>query len=72
MKELCSEFEQEQVIDATLSNFIEQATHRQGDYNLWRLVQNGRVTSLMFCEITQRRNGTDLVSIHQMIMGYKS
>ena len=37
MKELCSEFEQELVIDTTLSDFIEQITHVQSDCKLWRL-----------------------------------
>ena len=41
MKELCSEFEQEQIIDTTLSDFIEQATRGQSDCNQWRLLHNG-------------------------------
>ena len=70
MKELCSEFEQEQVIDTTLSDFIEQITHGQSDCKLWRLLHNGRITSSMFGEIIQRRNGTDPVSIQRRVMGY--
>ena len=70
MKELCSEFEQEQIIDATLSNFIEQATRGQSECNLWRLLHNGRLTSSSFGEILQRRDGTDPVSIQRRIMGY--
>ena len=65
MKELGSEFEQEQVIDTTLSDFTEQITHGQSDCKLWQLLYNGRITSWMLGEIIRRP-----VSIQQRIIGY--
>ena len=54
MKELGSEFEQEQVIDTTLSDFTEQITHGQSDCKLWQLLYNGRMTSWTLGEIIRR------------------
>ena len=68
MKELCSDFEHKQVINATLSDFFEHANLRQSDCNLWRLIHNGRITSSTFSEIIQRRDDTDPVSIQRRIM----
>ena len=69
-KELCREFEQEQIINSTLSNFIEQVTHGQSSCDLWMLLHNGRITSSLFGEIMQRRESTDPASIQRRIMGY--
>ena len=53
-----------------VSDFIEQATRGQSDCNLWRLLHNGRLSSSIFGEIIQRRDGTEPVSIQRRIMGY--
>ena len=42
-KEVCCEYEKEQVIDDTLSAFIEQNTTGQSECQLWKMLHNGRL-----------------------------
>ena len=39
-KEVCCEYEKEQVIDDTLSAFIEQNTTGQSECQLWKMLHN--------------------------------
>ena len=68
-KEVCCEYEKEQVIDDTLSAFIEQNTTGQSECQLWKMLHNGRVTSSVVSEI-MHRDRTNPDSILRRIIGY--
>ena len=53
-KEVCHEYMSEQVIDQTLSDFIERETQQQSVCTLWKDLHNGRITSSKFGEIYNR------------------
>ena len=69
-KEVCCEYEKEQVIDDTLSAFVEQNTTGQSECQLWKMLHNGRLTSSVVGEIMHRRDSTNPDSILRCIMGY--
>ena len=69
-KEVCCEYEKEQVIDDTLSAFVEQNTTGQSECQLWKMLHNGRLTSSIVGEIMHRRDSTNPDSILRRIMGY--
>ena len=70
LKEACREYEKEQVIDDTLSAFIEQNTKGQSECQLWKMLHNGRITSSVVGEIMHRRDSTNASGILRRIMGY--
>ena len=70
-KEVCCEFEKEQVIDGTLSSFIEQNTTGQGKCQLWKMLHNGRLKSSVVSEIMHWRDSANPDSILWRIVGYK-
>ena len=69
-KEVCCEYEKEQVIDETLSAFIEQNTTGQSECQLWKMLHNGRLTSSVVGEIMDRRDSTNPDSILRRIISY--
>ena len=69
-KEVCNNYMSEQVIDQTLSNFIESETRQQSNCALWRDLHNGRITSSRFSEIYHRRAEIAPNSICKRLMGY--
>lgn len=71
-KELCHEYMEEQVIDKTLTEFIERSTREQSKSPLWIALRNGRITSSVFGEICSRRDSTSPISICKRLMGYTS
>ena len=70
LKEVCNNYMSEQVIDQTLSNFIESETQQQSNCALRRDLRNGRITSSRFSEIYHRWAGTAPNSICKRLMGY--
>ena len=69
-KDICQSYVSEQIFDQGLVDFVEQTIRSQSDCSLWKELHNGCLTSSVYGEICNRRDGTSPIAICKRLMGY--